>query len=89
MVVLVVVLEVLVGLMVVLEALVGLVVVVVEGGDKSVPSVFVRKESKVLTLVKVMTELRLLLAEELGAVNTTAWNQEPPCLHISGPPESP
>lgn len=63
--------------------------VVLEAGDKRVPSVFVRKASKVLSLVKVMTELRLLLAEELGAVNTTAWNQEPLCLHISGPPESP
>lgn len=72
------------------EVVVVLVVLTVSCGDKKVPSVRVRKSWNWLTLSNTMMLLALVRLVEAFAENSTAaWNQEPSCLHMSGPPESP
>lgn len=75
----------------VMAAMVVELLLVLEAGDKRDPNVEVRNALKVLNLVKVNScaTRDILVVELFSTVNTAAWYQEPPSLHIIGPPESP
>lgn len=71
-----------------------LLVVLLDLGDKKVPTVLLRKSPYSFNLTKATTDSalrrRLEVEEEVFPPdNTAAWNQAPSTMHISGPPESP
>lgn len=78
-----------VGMEVVAFVMLVVTAVTTVAGDKSGPSILVRKDWKWLSFSKVFMLARFLLLEVFSNGSTTAWNQEPSCLHMSGPPESP
>lgn len=68
--------------------------VLLDLGDKKVPTVVFRNAPYSFNLTKATTDSdlhRRLEVEEEGFPpdNTAAWNQAPSTMHISGPPESP
>ena len=61
----------------------------VEVPEDKKPTFTSRKFRKRLSLVySFPAAFVLVLLAVLSAESTTAWNQEPSCLHIIGPPES-